>query len=549
MNELSRIFLNISDGETVVLEKDKVYDVCREDSFYKVGYYCSNTAKKHENPDGSRYAAIFLKDKKNIVIEGNGATILVHGKMTPLLFDKCENVTLRNLKIDYACPTMSEFTVISNNGESVVIRINSECLFYVENNELIWHGEKGSDGECYWTDSAHGDRRHVKLYDPETRQTKDFPRDDMNFDAIEIIDENTLRVYPKNKNADFRDGCIYQTRNIVRDQTGSLFQRCSDLLFENVRIMFMHGLGIVSQFCENVTFRNCDLTPKEGRTIASTADFFQFSGCKGQLTVENCKAFGAHDDYINAHGTHLRVVDKNDEEKSLTVRFMHPETWGLQAFEKGDRLEFIRWDTLIPYGECIVEKYERLDDTDIKLFVSDIPNSITVGKDVVENATWTPDLLVSGCDFGPTSGRGILCTTRGKVIIENNRFTNLCGPALLLEDDCNFWFESGYTKEVVFRNNVVSGCDFGKTWETSPVIRYTPKIMKEDSVQYVHGRLILDGNVFEKSSNVTHSIWLEYLAEAVIKNNRFDAPYIINKKVVGFVDDSKNTVSDERGSE
>ena len=540
MNELSRIFLNVSDGEIITLEKDRVYDVCREDSFYKNGYYCSNTAKKHENSDGSRYAAIYLKDKKNIVIDGNGATILVHGKMTPLLFDNCKNVTIKNITIDYACPTMSEFTVLSDDGESVVIRINKECLFDVEGNELIWHGEKGSDGDYYWSDSAHGNRRHIKLYDPATMQTKDFPRDDMNFDAIEILDEQTLRVYPKNKDAEFREGCIYQTRNIVRDQTGSLFQRCYGLLFENMRVMFMHGLGIVSQFCENVTFRNCNLTPKEGRTVASTADFFQFSGCKGQLTVENCSAWGAHDDYINVHGTHLRIVEMNSEEKSLVVRFMHPETWGLQAYEKGDKLEFIRWDTLIPYGECIVEKYERIDDTDIRLFVSDIPDSVIVGKDVVENASWTPDLYVSHCDFGPTSGRGILCTTRGKVIIENNRFTNLWGPALLIEDDCNFWFESGYTKEIIFRNNFVSGCDFGKTWESSPVIRYSPKVMDENSAEFVHGRLVLCDNVFEKSSNGTHSVWLEYLAEAVIKNNSFDAPYVINRKVIGKVDDIGN---------
>ena len=542
MNDLSRFFLNISDGDTVTLEKNRVYDVRREDSFYKNGYYCSNTAKKHENPDGSRYAAIFLKNKKNIVIDGNGATLLVHGKMTPLLFDNCKNVTVRNLTIDYACPTMSEFTVLSNDGESVVIRINSECLFSVENNELVWHGEKNSEGGYYWEDSAHGNRRHVKLYDPVTKQTKDFPRDDMTFEKIEIIDEQTLRLYPENKNAEFRKGCVYQTRNIVRDQTGSLFQRCTDLLFENVRIMFMHGLGIVSQFCDNVTFRSCDLTPKEGRTVASTADFFQFSGCKGRLTVENCRAYGAHDDYINVHGTHLRIVEINGEEKSMIVRFMHPETWGLQAFEKGDRLEFIRWDTLIPYGETVVENYEKLDDTDIKLFVTAIPDGTVIGKDVVENATWTPDLHVTGCDFGPTSGRGILCTTRGKVVIENNRFTNLWGPALLIEDDCNFWFESGYTKEIVFRNNLVSGCDFGKTWESAPVIRYTPKIMKEDSSEFVHGKLILTDNVFEKSANGTHSIWLEYLAEAEIKNNRFDAPYIVHTKTVGKVDGSENKV-------
>lgn len=540
MNELSRLFLNIGDGETVVLEKNKIYDVSQDDSFYKEGYFCSNTAKKHENPNGYRNAAIFLKDRKNIVIDGNGATVLVHGKMTPLLFDNCENVTVRNLAVDYACPTMSEFTVISKNGGSCDIRINDDCFFRVDGNELFWHGEIGADGDLFWESKSYENRRLVKIFDPETCQTRDFNRDDMKFRKIEVLGENILRIYPENPQADFAVGCVYQTRNIVRDQTGSMFQRCRNLRFENMRIMFMHGLGMVSQFCENVAFINCDFSPKQGRTVASTADFFQFSGCRGKIEILNCKAWGAHDDYVNVHGTHLRIVEKNGEENSMTVRFMHDETWGFQAFEAGDRLEFIRWDTLVPYAETTVEKYEKINDTDIKLYVDRPLPDIIVGKDVVENVSWTPDLHVSGCDFGATSGRGILCTTRGKVVIENNRFSNLWGPALLVEDDCNFWFESGYTEEIIFRNNVVSGCDFSNNWEKSPVIRYSPKVMKEDSSEYVHGKLVLNGNYFEKPMKDAHCFWLTYLREAEITDNVFDAPFNIHEVCVGRVTENGN---------
>ncbi|MBR2867893.1 MAG: hypothetical protein IKB88_02350 [Clostridia bacterium] len=543
MNDLSKIFADIKDGATVTLESGKVYDVRPEDSYNLTGYFCSNTAKLHENPLGTKFAAIYLKDKKNIVIDGRGAAVIVHGKMTPMIFDNCENVTVRNIAFDYACPTMTEFTVLSEDGESVVIRINSDCLFRVENNELIWHGEEKSDGGFYWENKSSERGRYVKVLNPKTRHTKDFRREDLEFERIECIDENTLRLFPKNKGVRFGTGNVFQTRNIVRDQTGSMFQRCRNLCFEDLRIMFMHGLGMVSQFCENVTYRNCDLTPKEGRTIASTADFFQFSGCRGKLKIENCKAWGAQDDYVNVHGTHLRIVEKDDSGKTVVVRFMHSESWGFQAFEVGDELEFIRWDTLIPYGKTSVLSYEKLNDTDIKLSLTEgVPESAVIGKDVVENVTWTPDLHVVGCDFGHTSGRGILCTTRGEVIIENNRFESLWGPALLIEDDCNFWFESGYTKEILFRNNIVTGCEFGKTWETAPVIRYSPKVMNEESQEYVHGRLVVSGNTFEKAVYGTHSFRLEYLAEAEITDNRFDAPFAVNTKCVGKVTYTANIV-------
>ena len=543
MNELSELFLNLENGAEVVLEKDKTYHVRQEDSFELAGYYCSNTAKKHENPKGLRRTAIYLKEKKNITVDGNGATVLVHGKMTPMLFDRCENITVKNLTVDYACPTMTEFTILSNDGGNCVIKVNSDCRFRVKGNNLVWQGEPDLNGKPYWEDNYIGNRRYIKVFDPKTEMCSDFKRDNLTFKKIEQLDETTLRVQLKNKDVAFPAGSIVQTRNIVRDQTGSLFERCKNLRFENLRIKFMHGLGMVSQFCENVSYINCDLTPKEGRTIASTADFFQFSGCKGNLVVDSCKARGAQDDYINVHGTHLRIVKRKKRENSIVVRFMHAESWGFQAFEAGDELEYIKWDTLIPYDSTKVVRFEKLSDTDIKLYLDrPLPHNLKVGKDVVENATWTPNLYVKNCDFGPTSGRGILCTTRGKVIIENNRFYKLWGPALLIEDDCNFWFESGYTKEIIFRNNKVISCDYAKTWKSSPVIRYTPKVMNQDSKEFVHGKLILKGNSFEQPVRGKHAIRLEYVKEAEIADNTFDAPYTVETHCVGSVSEENNNI-------
>lgn len=542
MNELSTIFSNVKDNETVVLEQNKVYDVRQDDSFLLTGYYCSNTAKKDENPNGNRYTAIYLKEKKNITIDGNGATVLVHGKMTPILLDYCENITIKNLIIDYACPTMSEFKVLKSENGVCDIKINDDCLYTIRDNELFWIGENDKNGKPYWEDSYHGNKRHIKVFDPETFETRDFRRADLNFTKIEVLEKNLLRVYFKNPENCFKAGTTIQTRNIIRDQVGSFFERCKNLEFINLRVKFMHGLGMVSQFCENVSFVNCDLTPAEHRTVASTADFFQFSGCKGQLEVIGCKAFGAHDDYINVHGTHLRIIKKNKKENSLVVRFMHPESWGFQAFEIGDELEFIKWDTLKSFGNVKVKRFTRLNDTDIKLFIDGELPQIKKGKDVVENVSWTPDLLVQNCSFSQTAGRGILCTTRGKVVIENNTFFKLWGPALLIEDDCNFWFESGYTKEIIFRNNVIDACDFGPTFKGAPTIRYTPKVMKKKSREFVHEKLILENNTFKNSYGDTHLIHLEYLENAVIRNNVFDKAFKIETICTGEVINENNII-------
>ena len=204
---------------------------------------------------------------------------------------------------------MAEFTVLSNDNGKCTIKINSDCLYRIDGSDLIWQGESGSDGKPYWEDHYFKSRRMIKLLDPATGLFCDFRRDDLEFTSIEECSNGTLKVELKNKEVYFPAGAVIQSRNIVRDQTGSLFQRCKNLSFENLRIKFMHGLGMVSQFCDGITYRNCDFTPYECRTAASTADFFQFSGCKGNILVESCKAGGAHDDFINVHGTHLRIID------------------------------------------------------------------------------------------------------------------------------------------------------------------------------------------------------------------------------------------------
>ena len=181
--------------------------------------------------------------------------------MTPFLFNKCENIAVKNLSLDYFCPTMTEFRVVSNNDGICELKINPDCRFRVTDGELFWCGEDDFNGEPYWENRPHVQGRYVKVYNPETKMCRDFNRDDLDFGNVEQLDERTVRVTLKNKEADFVPGHIFQTRNIVRDQSGALFQRCKNLLLENLRIKFMHGLGMVSQFCENVTFRNAMRRP------------------------------------------------------------------------------------------------------------------------------------------------------------------------------------------------------------------------------------------------------------------------------------------------
>lgn len=540
---------NATDCKTIKLEKDKTYHVWQGDCPLRFGHYFSNTATKEENPDGRHRAAFYLQNKKNIKIDGNGATLLIHGVVTPMLFDGCENVTVKNLTIDYARPTMSEFTIEKKEGKGYLLHIPEEYLFEIRGNTLVWLGEKDLGGNRLW-EIPYKDKDVLSMYyHPEEEKICILKTEDGDvhpsvpkFSRIERIDGTHVRVELENETAFFPVGCTVQTRRVTRMEAGAGFLYCKNLRLENVRICAMNGFGLLAQFCENVTYNGLDCTPKIGRTAASNADFFHFSGCKGDIVIENCKAAAGHDDFINVHGTHLRIIEHDKEKNSLLVRFMNAQSRGFKAFFVGDKLELIKWNTLLPYAEAEVREVRKINDTDVLLVLDRALPEIELGKDVVENATWTPSLTVRNNYFGCSGCRGILCTTRKPVLIENNVFYHVSGVPLLVEDDCNFWFESGYTQEIVFKNNRVVGCGYGFENEGGPLVQITPKILDENFNGCVHGSLILEKNTFEEANIAGHFFCLEYVDKVVLSKNSFDAEYTIVKKAVRECREEENTV-------
>ena len=65
-----------------------------------------------------------------------------------------------------------------------------------------------------------------------------------------------------------------------------------------------------------------------------------------------------------------------------------------------------------------------------------IPQTIRDKKElVVENVTYTPEVLIRNNYFARIPTRGILVSTRRKVLIENNTFFRMQMSGILIADD------------------------------------------------------------------------------------------------------------------
>ena len=129
------------------------------------------------------------------------------------------------------------------------------------------------------------------------------------------------------------------------------------------------GLGIVSQFSENISLLKVVVAPREnsGRIIASFADCFHFSGCRGLVKIDSCFTSGSHDDAVNVHGTHLQIT-KVDGGK-ITVRFMHHQTYGFDAFFAGDSIAFVDPKTLMPLGTAKLKTAKLINKREMEIEV------------------------------------------------------------------------------------------------------------------------------------------------------------------------------------
>lgn len=526
MNSLSERFLSVSNGEQILLEKNAIYEIAPENSYCLKGLFFSNTAKQVENPEGERHCGIYLEGKNDIIIDGNGATVMIHGIMTPFIFKNCKNIVMKNLTIDHFRPTMTEFTVVQSEAGRATLKINDEFLYRVENNTIYWHSENNFSGKKYWEISYKGKNVLSNAMNSETGIIDDmicgkgdsrggFP----DITHIDVVDKNTLKVEFRDKERQIQQGTVVSTRCTIRYQTGGAIDECENVILENIRIKSMNCLGILAQNSKNITYSKLDLTPAESRTIVSDADFFHFSGCSGEVKVLNCKAKGAHDDIINIHGTHLRIISANRDKNTLLMRYVNAESWGFNPYASGDEIEYVSGNTLLPYASARVINCRKISNTDFEIEVDSIPDIEFAENDVIENVTRTASLLVEGNTFERIPTRAILCTTRKDVIIRNNTFKYMGAPVICVADDANFWFESGRSGKLIFEGNTVVDCSARETKTGCDVIRYEPVVLDKASKKAVHEKIIIRKNKFINNLANKYTFNFNYVKEAEIGDN------------------------------
>lgn len=454
----------------------------------------------------------------HLVFDGNNSIFIIRGKVTNIALEDCCDITLKNMEIRHAHPDMHELKVVRKRLFSVEFDIDKDSVYELKNGKLYF---KGEDYTCAADENALN--AHwiglIRSKTPNRLKRVAHPL----IGSTGVSDLQNGRIHVKYLNTfRFEMGDCYYLFDVRRQFAGIFVNRCKNIKLDNLKQRFNYSLALVAQDSENVSLVNSEFAPEQNapRKMASVADFIQICMCRGNVRIDNNRFDGAGDDCLNVHGIHFKITEKKGNQ--ITVRFMHPQSHGFNPLRAGDTIAFINPKTLLETAQAKIIKSELIGEYEIRLTLDPAEQAI-VGE-VIEDISACPNVTFSKNILNRIITRGLLLTTRGKVLVENNRFINTSMGSILLSDDAKSWYESGMCCDVTIRNNTIEYC--GQT----PIL-----IKPENSVHRaaVHKNIKIHGNTFKNYKGYCIKAKSSDMIE--IENNRFRSSKIIQQNNCGNI--------------
>ncbi len=489
------------------------YDFYEEGAFEKE-YYISN--HDHEN---KRRVVFALEKIRNVIIDGQGSSLIFHGRMIPFSLIGSENVTLKNFSIDFELPHLRQLNVKGINPVDKSI----SCEIYPSGNYSISEGELILEGPGYQVKPIL-----VMPFAPNGRLT--YLRRDLNFNPtlVEEVKPNILKIYNWQVN-ETAIGEQFVLRSYYRPTPGIFVSHSKNTIFKDVKVHYAEGMGLLAQASENFLldgFSVC-LNVNDRRCFTTQADATHFSGCKGTIISQNGLYESMADDAINVHGTYLKVLEQKDDH-TLIGAYMHNQSWGFDWGFLGDSVQFMASSTLELIGKGNkIKTIEPFDNNEVQgakefriIFENKLPDIISAGTDIViENLEWTPEVIFQNNLIRNNRARGALFSTPKKVICEDNIFDHTHGTAILLCGDANGWYETGACKDVTIRRNTFTNSLTAYYQFTNAIISIYPVIPNlEEQRNFFHSGIVIEDNVFETFDKPI--LYAKSVNGLIFKNNR-----------------------------
>lgn len=503
---------NNSEETTVIFEKGTYYidsEKCRQYMLFITNTVGDNEFSSDETPHLNA-VPFYFNDIDNLIFDGNNSVFIIDGKVTNIAVENCSNITLKNFEIRHSHPDMHELKVINKSALYVDFETDADSLYKLVDGKLYFYGKD----YCCAADESALNAHWIGLIRSDTpNKIKRVSHPLIGAVKVKILSYRKIRVYYANTFR-FKIGDCFYLFDVRRQFAGIFVNKCENTVLDNIKQRFNYSLALVLQDSKNVSLLNSEFASEKGsaRKMASVADFIQVCMCRGDVIIKNNIFDGAGDDCLNVHGVHYQITEIN--ENKITVKFMHPQSHGYNPLHIGDKIAFISPKTLLENGSTVIKDSVLKNEYEIELTVESVENAVT--GEVLEDTSACPDVYFENNILTRIITRGVLFTTRGKVVVKNNHFISTSMSGILLSDDAKNWYESGMCRDVTIDNNVFDYCG------------QTPVLIKPENSSHkgaVHKNIKILDNHFKNYKG--YAIRAKSSDNIIVQNNQYNSKKII----------------------
>lgn len=506
-----------------------------------------------------------IEGLKNLTVDAQGSTFIFHGVMIPFLVERSENITIKNVTIDWNEPFHSEGLIVANDAKKKTfdMAISEDYPYEIRNGQIhfvkpyyehsvgqtiLYDPQRSAiafNTDAYTSISTKArasvrtniDKIKYKYINDEKAPEYKYLGNEGNL-RVEELKPGLVRVHGHKKNMPPIGTILTMKGDQGFNRISPAFRVTHTNGFNGLNVNIHHagGMGIIAENSADLILDNFNITPSKGRMVSTTADATHFVGCRGKVVLQNSTFNNQLDDATNVHGTYQKIVDILGDRK-LGVRMMHHQQQGFSIGNPNDKIGLVRLEnSFFPYDELTIHKVEYLNSRyQIITFNESIPENLKVG-DLIENLDAYPDLLVKNCKIGSNRARGLLISNPVNTVIEDN-FFNTEMEAILIPVESGHWYESGNAANVVIKNNVFQDCQHGG--KNRGVIRFATD---DDNEHIAFKSIDITNNTFNQFDNlilqVTNTDGLNFTGNTITNSGTF--PMLHPKNPAIKIKTSKN---------
>ena len=253
------------------------------------------------NDESLKRIAFDLVGMRDFEIDGNGTELLFTGFISPFSLEDCENITVRDLTIDFTRTFNSEGTVVAKGDGWLEIEFPEDYLCDIVNGCLRFRDAEGTVYPFSNLLEFDAVRR-----EPAFRAT-DYWLSNRTIPAEKCANGN-IRILRKDLTATVGNVMVFGAA--ARYNPGFTLADCRGVAIRDVNLYHCGGMGVIAQRSRDIELRKLVIVPSpgKGRMISITADATHYVNCGGYIRMIDCTFENQKDDATNIHGLYICLL-------------------------------------------------------------------------------------------------------------------------------------------------------------------------------------------------------------------------------------------------